>query len=375
MLLSRGILLPPRWWWKPVRHRQSFYGGPGPQGRVYYICYGRRKKCKKMISLPIYPKDHYLAKYAIPVKRSLLNSHNLIAKGGVHLKGVKPPAVRDMNFSDGSPVSRSGIVTMHCYKTFAPNLSYGCCHFDSGEQCKYCTVDLARRKWGLSEQKVMKHLLEAIDLTVKKCKVRSITLTSGTFADPDEVAQEWIRLIKRIRQVTNKSLHVQIEPLTDMSIYKKLSNLVQSIGIFLEVFDEDIRKKICPGKSKISREIYFKAWQEAVKYFGRGKVGTSCILGFGEDYNKILPVIDECAKIGVRVILLLARPGSEALGKRFRPSYLGKEKELIKFHIKVAEILMKYGLESKVGAESGCFGCQGCSAMVEACRFVKAVSL
>jgi len=71
---------------------------------------------------------------------------------------------------------------------------------------------------------------------------------------------------------------------------------------------------------------------------------------------------------------LLIRPGSKYLGERFIPSYVGKEEELLVFHIKLAELLVKNDLEPEVAKVSGCIGCMGCSAIMKACEYVKLTS-
>ena len=63
MLLSRGITLPDPS--TPVRHLQSSQGGPGPMGTVCYIGDAPGKHNSQM-SLVIFPKDHYMAQYALP---------------------------------------------------------------------------------------------------------------------------------------------------------------------------------------------------------------------------------------------------------------------------------------------------------------------
>ncbi|OGX14678.1 MAG: hypothetical protein A2166_06200 [Omnitrophica WOR_2 bacterium RBG_13_41_10] len=374
LLLSRGIVVPPRKWWMPVRHLQSFYGGAGPQGRRYYICYSENEPSVSMISLPIYPKNHYLAKYAISTKRSKNNPHTLITEHGIILKGIPPAKTSKMKLGDGTPIEKSALFGMHCYNTYTTNMSWACAHYETGEQCKYCTINLRKKIWKLPEVPPQEHLIEALKLAVKYNKVRSITITSGTPINPQEASYELISLIKKMHEVANLSIHVQIEPVFDQNFFKDLSGVADSVGIFLEIFDEKIRKEICPGKARISKKQYIQAWKEAVKYFGRGNVGTSCLLGFGEDFKTILAGIEECANLGVNIMVLLVRPGSQLLGDRFIPSYIEKERELIDFHIKVGEILLKHNLKAEVGKGSGCIGCQGCSAMMEAYRYVKYIS-
>lgn len=373
-LLSRGILVPAKAWWKPVHHLQSFRGGPGPQGRVYYVAYNEDEEAKKMISIPIYPHNHYLAKYAIPTKRSKKNIHNLITDTGIVLKGVKPfRASKDMLFTDGSEIRRSGLINVHCYGTYATNISWQCKHFESGEQCKFCTIDVATKKYRLDQRDTDDHIVEALKATCNNRKIRSVTITSGTYPDSSRTAKNMISLLRRIKKEVGLSIHIQIEPLKDLMLLKELSENADSVGIFLEIFDDEVRKKICPGKARVSKDEYMQSWENAVKYFGWGNVWTTCLLGFGEEFDKILPGIESAIKSGVRCALLFARPGSKSLGEDFIPSYLNKDKELLDLHLKVAGMLIENKIEAGVGKGSGCIGCYGCSAMTEACEYLKSI--
>lgn len=375
MLLSQGIIVPPRNWWRPIYHLQSFRGGPGPQGRIYYVSYNEEEIPEKMISIPVYPRNYYLAKYAIMTKRDKKNPHNLIIENGIVLKGVQPfRAPKNIVFSDGGEIRKSGLINIHCYGTYATNIFWVCKHFEKGEQCRFCTLEVATKKYRLLKRQSDEHIIEALRFTTQNKKIRSLTITSGTYLDACRTANDIITLLKKIKQSVNISIHVQLEPINDTSILKELAKYADSIGIFLEIFDEEIRRTICPGKARIVKEEYFKVWQEAVKYFGWGNVWTTCLLGFGEDYQVILREIEKAIKLGVRCSLLFARPGSKYLGRDFIPTYLGKNRELLDLHIKVAKILIDNGLEAKVGGGSGCIGCYGCSAMVEACEYLKSLS-
>ena len=83
---------------------------------------------------------------------------------------------------------------------------------------------------------------------------------------------------------------------------------VTEIGFNIELFDQNTALKYMPGKGKITRQEYFKALEEAVKYWGRtGKVRSLIIVGL-ESENYLLQGIQELCKIGVMPILSVFRP-------------------------------------------------------------------
>jgi hypothetical protein len=325
-----------------------------------------------MISIPVYPKNYYLAKYAINTKRSRINPHDLITENGIFLRGVSPCPSLKMSLKDGTSIGRNVLFRMHCYGTYAISPSLTCYHFENNKPCRYCTINIpTSHKWNLPEHFSDEHLVEALQITLKNTHIRSITITGGTFPDPDNCVRDMIRLIKKIRAISKLSIHAQFEPVSDFELLKELSTVADSAGIFLEIFDEKIRREICPGKSEVPKEKYISTWKEAVKLFGRGNVLTTCLLGFNENLETILKEIETPIALGVRVAVLLIRPGSMALGKNFVPSYITKENDIVDFYIRVAQLLFKYNLDTRVGEAAGCIGCLGCSAIMEACQYLR----
>lgn len=298
--------------------------------------------------------------------------HTLITEDSIYLKGVPLPNLKVKALNDATTTL---ITEMHCYNICATSMSLKCCYFETEEQCKFCTINIPIENSVLPERFTDEQIIESLKLRLQFEKIRGITVTTGTYVeDRDKVAKQVIELLKKINKVTEIRPHVFLEPVNDLLLLKEMAKYADSIGLFLEFFDEKIRKEICPGKAKVSQEQYIKNWREAVKYVGRGKVSTHWMLGFGEDFASGIKHVEDCAKIGVKVTLLFVRVGSNSLGQNFIPSYIGKEKELVNLHIKVAEIMLKYGLHYTIGGSSGCLGCGGCAAMMDAFRYVQLAS-
>ncbi|MFC2091367.1 hypothetical protein ACFLTD_01170 [Elusimicrobiota bacterium] len=365
-LLGRGILPP-----EGKKYSLTNLGvGAGPQGKKYYL-YTKDGKELGMISVPLFPPDHHLAKYAIKTRRGDI-PNTMITEDGVVLKGTGMPKLINLILDDGTSNVNGGFAQMHCYNTCSMVLGFKCEHFDNDEECQYCEVEpIGRQHRSFPDKQVPEYMAEALKLAIETTSVRAVTITSGTFDEPDEVARHYIKTLKEMRKITDKPIHIQIEPLKDTNLLKELSLYANNIGIFLEVFNEDIRRRICPGKAKISKDKYIENWELAVEYFGRGNVLTTCILGFGENFNDVIDGIREFAGIGVKTAILFVRAKSDKM-KDFTPSFLeiGTD-ELVDLHLNAADILTKNGICFKQNDEAGCLGCQGCTAMVEACDYVE----
>ncbi len=369
-LLSRGIL-PPIFEGRSLSNLASIGVGAGPQGKTYYILSPENNKPISMISIPVLHEDHYLAKYALKTKLGNIPG-TLIVENGIILKSDLPPKFLNKKMNNGIAVAKRGIAMMHCYNTCTTVLGYDCMHFREGNECRYCEiVPVGKDTIGFSEKQSIDEFVEVIKIATSEDKIRSLTITSGTFDEPDKVAEYYLKLLKILKSEVNITVHIQIEPLKDLNLLKLLSKYSDSIGIFLEVFNEQKRKEICPGKSRIPLDDYIINWKEAAKFFRKGNVLTTCLLGFGVEHNEILKKIKFFSEIGVRTSLLFVRSKSDHL-KNFIPSYLNKDlDELVDLHINAAKIMAENRIIFKRGTGSGCSGCQGCSAMMEAFELIQ----
>lgn len=93
---------------------------------------------------------------------------------------------------------------------------------------------------------------------------------------------EIARIVKTQYQNTQISLET-VPPLNldDLSKYKSCG--IDSLIMNLEIFDEAIRHRICPQKSTISVEHYFKAFKQGLEIFGEGKISSVIIVGLQPD--------------------------------------------------------------------------------------------
>jgi len=214
--------------------------------------------------------------------------------------------------------------------------------------------------------------LEYLKIAMANNPIRSITISGGTFESPEKTAREMLSLAKLIREETKFSVHIQTEPFFDKDLMKELSEYVDTIGIFLESFDEKVRQQISPGKARFnSPDNYLKCWEMAVSYFGRGNIWNTNVIGFNEDYDVIVKGIEKAAKVGVITSLLLFRVGSKSL-PGFIPSHIGKEDDLLKLHQEIGKILVKYSVDNTSPKKAGCLGCYGCSATKEVVKWARA---
>lgn len=111
----------------------------------------------------------------------------------------------------------------------------------------------------------------------------------------------------------------------------------------LEVANDELRKKICPGKSKISYEHYYKAFEKAVGVFGWGQVSSVLIAGI-QPKEDIMAECEKMAKIGVFPTVMPIRPLDNA---PVDISIRCKTQDLIEIATHLSGLLVKYNLDFK----------------------------
>ncbi len=169
--------------------------------------------------------------------------------------------------------------------------------------CKFCEVRANNDSIPIED------ILYIVDFYLKKANTFRHFLIGGG-SEPREIEYKNIlRIVRHIREKSAKDIYVMSLPPEDISILKTYyEEGVTEIGFNIEIFDQDAALKYMPGKGKISRQKYFEALKEAVKYWGNtGKVRSLMIIGL-ESESSLLQGVKELCQIGVMPILSIFRP-------------------------------------------------------------------
>jgi radical SAM protein (TIGR04043 family) len=207
---------------------------------------------------------------------------------------------------------------------------------------------------------------EVIKVAKEEGRCSHMTLTSGTDKNPDKGVNRYVEMLRGIKKENpNLPLHVQIEPVENPSYIDELKKAgADTIGIHIEILDEEIRKEITPGKSHLSRELFEKNWNHALDVFGKNQVETFVLIGFGESIEEIIEEIEKIVSIGVIPFITPVRsvPGRKDLPK-------ANITDLKKIYMKAAEFMKSMGV-NPLEYKAGCVKCGGCSAITEAYKVV-----
>jgi biotin synthase-related radical SAM superfamily protein len=203
---------------------------------------------------------------------------------------------------------------------------------------------------------------EVISVAKKEGRCAHMTLTSGTDETLDKGANRYIELLQGIKKDhPNLPLHIQIEALEELEYINQLKEAgADTIGIHIEVLNEDLRRDITPGKFHLSYQLFEENWKHAINVFGENQVSSYVLTGFGEEKADFLKDVEKLISVGV---IPYITPVRSIPGKRNLP--LTDYNELMEIYIRSGEIMREYGV-NPLKNKAGCVRCGGCSAIKEA---------
>ena len=236
--------------------------------------------------------------------------------------------------------------------TLISGLWNNCCYFKNGTECKFCILGYEK---GI-EWKNINDVIDTVNAALKENPNYYIHLTGGNTFTPDNGIKYYEKYVRAIRKESNISISLEVSPPANM---KYLDNIISAgadgFSINIEIWDETKRKEICPGKSQIKRELYFKAWERGVELLGKFRISSILIVGLDTPKN-IEEAIKQMVRIGVKPVLIPFRPfGKSILGSL--PST--NPVDLLKLSAVAGAELKKAGAKEKEFV--GCEHCGACT--------------
>lgn len=170
-------------------------------------------------------------------------------------------------------------------------------------------------------------------------------------------------MISKIREKT-KSIPIWVEmvPPTEEEIKELIDTGATSFGFNIEVFDEKLRKKICPGKSAISIDRYIERGKFANQILGGNKVGSTLICGIAP-IETIKRGVDVLTKNGIHPCILAFRPSENSEFEKLEEC---DDKVFLECSIYATKKMLENGLD--IFSNEGCLLCEYCTIMHDLTR-------
>ena len=351
-LLTEGAILPKSEW-------GGRKGGAGPiGGRYYFLPNGRA------CGIPI-RHDRLAKRYHSSTLEPTYDPSIWKYDDSIELRTVPTPEFYDLVTHDGIPYNK--IALLHGSDTLATTVYQSCKYWADGTQCKFCTVPLSEQSGATILEKTPDQIAEVVKEAEREGIIHDLLLTTGTPDSSDMGCNRIVRIIERVREESNIPIAVQYEPSSNLELIDELASAgANAVAMHIESLDDEVRRKICPGKYHSgSYELHMKNWEYAIDFFGRGNVSTFILHGLGENMTTTIERSKEIAELGAMPIVAPVRPSINSQLGTFTPSYVGNLEDSMQFYKTIGKILYTLHLNPKKTI-AGCHRCGGCTPIQEA---------
>ncbi|KPA88273.1 hypothetical protein PF66_05174 [Pseudomonas asplenii] len=202
-----------------------------------------------------------------------------------------------------------------------------CYYFNSGRECKFCSLGRARDDFSDHKMRVKGDIAgEAVNLALKDDgeRYKRVLLNGGTIPDYDKGYSNHLNLLSRVKEINsefNLDYHLISMPPKDFHLFERFKEIGNNMSMSLEVFNPELFSEICQGKSDdYTRERFLAAFEAAVEIIGRGNVYAGFVAGL-EPLESIIEGIEYFGRMGVVPAVAVFHPdfGSQYIHKQ-RPS-------------------------------------------------------
>jgi hypothetical protein len=189
--------------------------------------------------------------------------------------------------------------------------SYSGCEFHRINQgCRYCSTKFPRK---------IATPDEVAETVIRACEENSqyqVALGGGYTNDEQTYFEYFLQCVQKIRE-QNRLIPIWVEmiPPTTQQIEQLINAGTTSFGFNIEIWNDDIRKEICPGKFTLrTKTQYIERMKFALSLLGKDKVGSVLIAGL-ESKEDTKKGINTLTDIGVYPCILPFKPWNDAFLK------------------------------------------------------------
>ncbi|MFX1297409.1 MAG: MSMEG_0568 family radical SAM protein [Promethearchaeota archaeon] len=330
-------------------------GGAGPAGGRFF-----QLKDGSCVNVPFLPKFIEKSPYILKDNQAFFKNTPLN-----DIKLIPVPKFYSKLTSDNIPFKK--IALLHGTDCIASTIVQSCAYWNQNLHCRFCGIELSLQSNSTIAVKSPKQLKEVIGAAINEKVCRHITLTIGSLARPDKGAGIYAEIVKEIKQYYDVPIHIQLEPPQKFNCLDNLFKIgVDTIGIHIESFDQDVLRAVCPGKTNISLEKYKDTWKYTVQLFGENQVSSFILVGLGESDDSILNGTKLLLELGVIPYIVPFRPIEGTPMENTPPQSYSR---LLNLFTNVAQLLRDYGVDPTKN-KAGCVRCGGCSPLTEAFKYL-----
>ena len=280
---------------------------------------------------------------------------------GVVCESTFPPQPKFYALSTADGIPYWKIAQLHSRDTLATTVLQTCIRYgNAATKCQFCAIGESLKAGRTIARKMPDQLAKVAAAAQRLDGIRNVVLTTGTPPTDDRGADMLAECAVAIKAATGLPIQAQCEPPADFAWFSRLRNAgVDSLGMHLEAWDEDVRARIMPGKAEVPRAFYLEAFAASVAVFGRGQVSTYLLAGLGDSIESLLEAGRTLIDLGVYPFVVPFVPvRGTPLAQHPPPSA-----EFLRAVLQpIGEWLTAAGMTSDT-VKAGCAKCAACSTL------------
>lgn len=243
------------------------------------------------------------------------------------------------------------------------HMTYSGCDYNKHNlKCKFC---------GCGErinESTAEEIAEVVGFAKDERKYH-VCLGGGTYLPLQKSTENFLNIINKIREKSKDiPIWVEMVPPTREEIKKLVMAGATSFGFNIEIYDEELRKRICPGKSAISIKEYIERAKYATKLLGKDKVGSTLICGIAP-IETIKKGIDELTDNKIHPCILAFRPSDNSEFETLEECDTSTFYECSEY---AASKMLEKGLD--IFSNEGCLLCEYCTILHDLTRKMSEVN-
>lgn len=329
-------------------------GGAGPSDHKALAIMGTT------IMVPVHTRPSHHSPFTASVPGS--DGRSMLYRDGVpELPIVFPKQPRFYGMSTADDIPYWKIAQLHSHNVLATTVLQTCIRYgNSSTKCQFCAIGESLKGDRTIARKTPEQLAEVAEAAQRLDGIEQVVLTTGTPPTEDRGAAILTEVARAIKLRTGLAIQAQCEPPSDFVWFKHLHEAgVDSLGMHLEAWDEEVRARIMPGKAQVPVSYYLKAFKAAVAVFGRAQVSTYLLAGLGDTKEGLLDACHQLIGLGVYPFVVPFVPiGGTQLESREPPSA-----DFMRSILQpLGEMLTSAGMTSDT-VKAGCAKCGACSSL------------
>lgn len=328
-------------------------GGAGPSDHKAILIDGQT------LMVPIFTRASHASPFVAHARAD--GSAQLLRAGRLlgQIRFPTTPRFYELTTADGVPYWK--IARLHGSDVLATTVLQTCIRYGQrASSCQFCAIGQSLAAKQTIAEKTPEQLAEVAAAAVRLDGVRHVVMTTGTPRSSDRGASVLCAAARAIRERVPIPIQAQCEPPADFAWFERLRDAgVDSLGMHLEAVNEDVRRRIMPGKAEVPVAYYYRAFERAVAVFGRGQVSTYLLVGLGDGAPELLAASARLIELGVYPFVVPFVPIAHTPLEHqpaAEPAFLARVLD------GVASLLARAGMSAS-DIKAGCGRCGACSSL------------